>query len=376
MYQHRWRLLLPVTSWPMPSGPRVLRPAGSTSGFGMPTNFGHDRPWVALAVLATIAVVRPAFGDDKIKAQVLGEYQGVKPEYARYFVGKRVSGVVQHVRPEGKIPVTHDRYELWTADEVFRRLDTTNLDPGSERGSGARVSYVLNDYFTFGARELHGSNGYSLFLADMDGPNQVRRLMTPYLEPFVAGYCVESLTLDELLATQGMVPVSAGPATWNGLPCRSVKIERRNLKTGAPVWSTEVFYQTRPTPPTWRSLGYRAVGRNKMNDRKTGATEEWVNTFDDAVSPFIPSKAERRWRNASDPKAPLEMVDEFVLESVTPDDRPRSFFTLSAFGIPEPGETGVRVPWYRQAWVWVAGLAAVAVAVAAVIAVRRRRSAV
>jgi hypothetical protein len=116
-----------------------------------------------------------------------------------------------------------------------------------------------------------------------------------------------------------------------------------------------------------------------MPVRRTGdvlngrpAIQQYTVSFDANKSEFIPAKVQLHLIDAENNIGPGVLREEYELESVTPDERPPSFFTLTEFGIPEPGETGVRVPLYRQPWAWAGAAAAVVLAAAAAVAARRR----
>ena len=321
---------------------------------------------VAVAVAALLPSVGQA--DERVRSQLLKVYGDATGRYQQQLTSKRISGTFRQFGSQSGLFVDLLKFDLWYSGDRIR-LDLLTTDSASPELINFKLSYVMNDYFPFTARSFPNSS-YTLIAS---GQKSVTMGLEINTTPAIAGFSLEGQSLDEFFKWDKLTCVGIQPDTWLGQSCSRIRGEVRR-SNGQLAWWVHIYYVTGDAAhgAGWRSLGYQFGGRN--NRDKKPRLDEYVITYDDAKSHFVPSNVKFLERIEGDKTVPALLKWEFELESVTDDPKPKSFFTLTEFGLPEPGEVGVRRPFYREVWFYTVVGAALVVAAGIYYTRRRRRT--
>ena len=322
--------------------------------------------------VATLVVMLSAWtaasADDGVREKFLRNYSPVPATYLKYLENKRVSGTLRSFDGyEGGRFVSRAVFDVWHAGGNGR-LDLDYVEAENTETKGIKLSYVTNDYFSFVAR-LEPRSSYALVQSDVS-PGMARMNGKLRLEGELAfaAFCVEGVSLSEFVNLPNVVCTELRPDTWAGQSCQRLRLEFRN-RVGKAVYLAH-FYFTTNSPVGWRSLGAQFVGRNTRN--KQPLIEEYVNTYDDTRNLYLPVRTTRSSRVIGEKTEATIVTQQFDLVSVTDDPKPRSFFTLSEFGLPEPLGMDGPTPFYRRSWFF-ALVAGLAVVISGVYYLRRRK---
>ena len=318
--------------------------------------------FVAVAVFLT-GVTQ---ADERVRSEVIKAYGDTTGVYQRQLAAKRVSATFrQYGYQSGKF-VDLLKFDLWHNDERVR-LDLLTTDSAASELINFKISYVMNDYFPFTVRSFPKSP-YTIIAS---GRKSVSMGLEVNTTPAICGYCVEGQPLDEFFKWDKLTCISLQSDMWRGQPCSRFRGELRR-PNGQLVWWVHIYYVTGDAArgAGWRSIGYQFGGRN--NRDKKPRVDEYVIAYDDAKSHYVPSNVKYIELTESDKTAPPLLREEFDLVSVTDDPKPRSFFTLSEFGLPEPIGMDGPTPFYRRSWFF-ALLSGLAVVIGGGYYLRRRK---
>jgi hypothetical protein len=102
----------------------------------------------------------PTGADDTVRARVLVAYGDATSQYALYRDGKRLEAAARtYSKRTGKL-ISVQRHTYWQVGQLSRLDEQTLITDPPNDAIGARVSYVVNDYFPFAARALTLQRGF------------------------------------------------------------------------------------------------------------------------------------------------------------------------------------------------------------------------
>ncbi len=319
-------------------------------------------------------VVSPAnvSADDATRAEFLRQYGNAASRYESYFSGKCVSGTTRDFDARnGGETVAVAKFDFWGGNPFFR-LDLSYSELKESEIKNPKLSYVNNDYFSFTARKAADAREFAMIHSeDADSKGTLTAVIRSHAADALGGYCHDGVPFDEFVKRAAVVCLRITSDTWGERPCSRLQFEYRRGNQQV-LYTGSVYYTSGPqVAGGWRCIGLQFANRN-VRDRQP-LIEEYTNSFDEGKSQFVPARVRFVTRLASEKPERAGLKKEFELESVTDDPKPKSFFTLTEFGLPEPGEVGVRKPFYREVWFYIA-VAVPLVAAGIYIARRRRRT--
>lgn len=316
----------------------------------------------ALAILSCFSISN---ADEKVRSEFIRQLNDTSARYRSILEGSCVKGVHHRFSSDPKSTYSQ-QMTLWQSLSM-KRLDLLTTEISNQSMKGVRLSYVLNDYFPFVAR-AQPSEAYAMIKS---GEKDTTVALEVNSSPVIAGYCIEGEPMDAFVKWPQLSCVSIQSDNWKGQACNRFRGELYGANRKL-VWWVHIYYLAGDKAPVlgWRSLGYQFGGRNNRGGKPI--IEETVLTYDTTKSNYIPSQFKLYELTPSDPASAIVLREEFTLESVTEDPKPRSFFTLSAFGLPEPIGLDQPTPFYAQTWFL--SLVGGALVMGGIVLVRRRRS--